>query len=377
MAHTKAPSRRLIVATSVVAALTQVGLGQSALLHETRRLFDTLELRPGMTVADIGAGRGELTIELARLIDPQGRTHATDINPERLDDIRAAAARERLAHVIVRADAEDVTNLPDSCCDAIVIRNVYHHFSDPSSMNRSVAAALEPGGRLAIIDFVPTAGPERPVGLPAIREGHGIRPETLTDEVASAGLSHVRTIPTSARDRTPARSGAACARHRAVGSPPAGRARIGLLRVFAGAGNAAGWIAGDGGKIATMDASPVSRAPGSGWMAPRFVVVMAIAGILVFRGGETIGMPWGALLVSLVGLATSPLLRPAVRFGRWTLTWAARRSRPASRAPRIATSRPTARSSTRTSRRAPPAAARAATGGRARGTGSPPRRAPR
>ena len=65
------------------------------------------------------------------------------------------------------AGAADRTNLPDGACDAIFMRNVYHHFAAPGPMSASLAAALKPGGRLAVVDFRPP-GAEAPT--PADRD---------------------------------------------------------------------------------------------------------------------------------------------------------------------------------------------------------------
>ena len=65
------------------------------------------------------------------------------------------------------AGAADRTNLPDGACDAIFMRNVYHHFAAPGPMSASLAAALKPGGRVAVVDFRPP-GAEAP--MPADRD---------------------------------------------------------------------------------------------------------------------------------------------------------------------------------------------------------------
>ena len=162
--------------------------------RQVDRLFELLELAPGMTVADVGAGSGPLTVLMAQRIGPEGRLYSTDIDQNRLKEIRAAVAKNHLQNVEVVEGAERATNLPDECCDAIFIRDVYHHFTDPASMDQSLAAALKPGGRLAIIDFEPRSGSELPAGVPANRGGHGIRPELLESEVTAAGLSKAETI---------------------------------------------------------------------------------------------------------------------------------------------------------------------------------------
>jgi len=174
-----------------IASLLVAGI--ATLLHaddraQADKLVELLALKAGMTIADVGAGSGEMTVLMAQRIGPAGTVYATDINPDRLKEIRAAAAQHDLKNVVVLEGAERTTNLPDACCDAIFIRDVYHHFSDPASMNRSLLAALKPGGRLAIIDFIPRKGSATPNGVPANRGGHGIAADLLQKEVAAAGF---------------------------------------------------------------------------------------------------------------------------------------------------------------------------------------------
>src|SRR5262249_59993320 len=83
------------------------------------------------------------------------------------------------------------TTLPAECWDGIFIRNVYHHFGDPPSMNASLLQSLRPGGRLAIIDFAPD-GPE--ATSPADRASgktHGVAAETVARELQQAGFEPV------------------------------------------------------------------------------------------------------------------------------------------------------------------------------------------
>jgi len=174
-------------------APTAAQLAQYA--DEARRLFDLLELKPGMTVAEVGAGRGEMTVEMSKRLGPSGRVYSTELDPVRLADIRNAISREKLTNVTVVEAGTRVSNLPAGCCDAIFMRDVYHHFTNPDEYDRSLAAALKPGGRLAVIDFEPVPGMAAPEGVPANRGGHGVTPEIIVDEMKTGGLSAVRTIP--------------------------------------------------------------------------------------------------------------------------------------------------------------------------------------
>src|SRR3954451_6563618 len=92
------------------------------------QLVEVLELKPGMTVADVGSGFGAMTVVLGHWIGP-GRVFATDITERALRQTREYVKMEELTNVTVIEGAESATNLPDACCDAIFLRNVYHHIT--------------------------------------------------------------------------------------------------------------------------------------------------------------------------------------------------------------------------------------------------------
>src|SRR5687767_13847794 len=92
--------------------------------RDAQRLIAALGIEPGMTVGEIGAGSGELTVLMAQHVGPAGRVYSTEINDQRLSEIRKAVAAAGLQNVTVLAAADDRTNLPDACCDAIFMRNV-------------------------------------------------------------------------------------------------------------------------------------------------------------------------------------------------------------------------------------------------------------
>ena len=135
-----------------------------------------------------------MSVVIAKWLGPGGRVYATDIGSEQLAEIRAAVAQEALSNVVVLEGAESSTNLPSECCDAIFLRDVYHHLTRPHEFDASLLAALKPGGRLAIMDFPPDPGSRIPAGVPADRGGHGIPPTILSTEITRAGFRHLRTM---------------------------------------------------------------------------------------------------------------------------------------------------------------------------------------
>jgi ubiquinone/menaquinone biosynthesis C-methylase UbiE len=208
-------SRRLrwwvVVGLSAVAGvvvLTAASLPYLPLIHgtttdEVERLAAWLDVHPGARVADVGAGDGTFAVALARRVGPSGRVYATELDDERLADIRRTVADARLSNVTVLAGAISGTNLPEACCDALFSRLVYHHLTDSAAINADILRALRPGGRLVIIDFEP-GGIMDWIGRPDTADrhgGHGTPKETVMQEVTRAGFQLVRG-PESWRGRT-------------------------------------------------------------------------------------------------------------------------------------------------------------------------------
>ncbi len=189
---------RSAVLTTLTLALSIALCAQSTRAGiETTLLFQSLELKQGQTVGEIGAGHGELTIDAARLVGPEGKVLSSELGERSIEQLRRALEPAGLSQITVIAGDPDKTNFPDGCCDAIFMRNVYHHFADPAAMNASIARSLKSGGRVAVIDFEPNRNrPE--AAKPADRarnESHGVTPPTVARELKEAGLEIVRTEP--------------------------------------------------------------------------------------------------------------------------------------------------------------------------------------
>jgi ubiquinone/menaquinone biosynthesis C-methylase UbiE len=153
---------------------------------ESQRLEEVLALAPGDIVADVGAGEGEWTLEMARRVGPSGRVFATEIDPDRIRQIRKAVAEAGVANVTVIEGTPEDTKLPHGCCDAILLRHVYHHITHPAPMSASLLQAVRPGGFVAVIDFNPlTRLLPVPDGVPANRRAHGMPIDVLIEEMTA------------------------------------------------------------------------------------------------------------------------------------------------------------------------------------------------
>ena len=186
----------LIVSSPALAQLPdarQVAQEREQAEKDVPKLVDVLRLRPGMTVADVGAGFGAMSVVLGRWIG-DGHVFATDIGQRQLQVIRDYVEKEGLKNVTVLEGAAAATNLPAACCDAIFMRDVYHHITAAEAFNKSLLASVKPGGYVAIIDFPPDPGSKLPAGVPANRGGHGVPAAVVVQELTAAGFAHLRTI---------------------------------------------------------------------------------------------------------------------------------------------------------------------------------------
>ncbi|MGE3513031.1 MAG: class I SAM-dependent methyltransferase [Vicinamibacterales bacterium] len=112
-----------------------------------------LDLKPGMTVADIGAGSGYMTVRLARLVGPEGKVYAADIQPQMIELLTKRLDREKVTNVIPVLGAIDDPRLPAESIDLMLLVDVYHEFSEPVKMLNGMRTALKPGGRLVLLEY--------------------------------------------------------------------------------------------------------------------------------------------------------------------------------------------------------------------------------
>ncbi|RJP31453.1 MAG: class I SAM-dependent methyltransferase [Phycisphaerales bacterium] len=152
--------------------------------RERERIADAVDLRPGMAVADVGAGTGLFTEPFARRVGPMGTVYAVDIAQEFLDLIERRAAEGGLGNVRTVLCPQDSVNLPENSVDRVFICDTYHHFEYPRSTMSSIYAALRPGGKCIIVDFKREPGVSRQWVLDHVRTG---RSEVI-EEVTAIGF---------------------------------------------------------------------------------------------------------------------------------------------------------------------------------------------
>jgi SAM-dependent methyltransferase len=121
--------------------------------EQPEKALDALNLKPGMVVADIGAGVGYMSLRMAKRVGPSGKVYANDLQPEMLAKLRETAAKAKIANVItVLGDVAD-PKLPANTMDLVLLVDVYHEFSAPQQMLRKIRDTLKPDGRLVLLEY--------------------------------------------------------------------------------------------------------------------------------------------------------------------------------------------------------------------------------
>jgi ubiquinone/menaquinone biosynthesis C-methylase UbiE len=153
--------------------------------EKPRELVAEMQLRPGMTVGDVGTGVGYMLPFLAAAVEPGGHLIAEDIFPDFLDKARAKAAKAGLTNVDFVLGSETDPKLPAGKVDAVLVLETYHHFDYPEKMLAGIARGLAPGGRLFIVDYY-----KRPGAMPGQDAMHHIRldVDAVVKEVEANGF---------------------------------------------------------------------------------------------------------------------------------------------------------------------------------------------
>jgi ubiquinone/menaquinone biosynthesis C-methylase UbiE len=145
------------------------------------------KLKPGLIVADIGAGTGLFTRLFAKEVSPGGKVFAVDIAPKFIDHIEKTCKEQGLKNVVGIVCRQDSVALPANSIDLAFICDTYHHFEFPYKTMASVHRALRPGGQVVLIDFRRIQGQSSAWVLNHVRAGQ----EVFTREILAAGFKKI------------------------------------------------------------------------------------------------------------------------------------------------------------------------------------------
>lgn len=175
-------------------AQTMHWLGAEWLIRDEREreercslMLTSLDVKPGMTVCDMGCGNGFYTVQLAKLVGAKGKVYAVDIQPEMLKFLGDRAKKAKVANRIepVLGELWD-PKLPEGKLDLILLVDVYHEFSHPEHMLEAMHKSLAPGGRVVLVEYR-GEDPEVP-----IKPEHKMTKEQIKKELLPSGFKLVK-----------------------------------------------------------------------------------------------------------------------------------------------------------------------------------------
>lgn len=121
--------------------------------EQTRKLLESLDLKDGEVVADVGAGSGYYTFPMAQRVGGKGKVYAVDIQPQMLDIIRKRMKLGKVSNVEPIKGTETDPKLPENSLDVILLVDVYHEFAYPYEMTEAMVKSLKPKGRIIFVEF--------------------------------------------------------------------------------------------------------------------------------------------------------------------------------------------------------------------------------
>ncbi len=149
-------------------------------LGEAEEVTELAGVKPGMSVADVGAGEGYYTVRLARMVGPKGRVLAEDILPDVRDSLSDRVQRESLDNVSVKLGTPDNPMLPVQSFDRVFLVHMYHEVESPYAFMWHLRDGVKPDGVVVVVDS------NRPV------KQHGIPPAQLKCEFAALNMAPVK-----------------------------------------------------------------------------------------------------------------------------------------------------------------------------------------
>lgn len=157
---------------------------------QREHIVEKLHLKPGMTVADVGAGTGLFTRLLAPAVGKEGKVYAVDIAKPFVDHVILSCHARGMTQVEGIICEPDDAKLPEGSCDLVFICDTYHHFEFPAKTMDSINKALKPGGQLVVLDFERIDGVSSDWIMGHVRAGK----EVFRSEIEAAGFELVEEL---------------------------------------------------------------------------------------------------------------------------------------------------------------------------------------
>lgn len=141
-------------------------------------------LKPGMSIADVGAGTGIYEPIFSKAVGPAGKVYAVDISKPLLAFIEKSMRQQGINNVTIVVGSDTATNLPANSVDVVFTSDVYHHFEYPQAVLADIRRVLKDGGQFIVVDYDRIPGVTPPARLEHVRTDK----KTVTAEVTQAGF---------------------------------------------------------------------------------------------------------------------------------------------------------------------------------------------
>lgn len=148
------------------------------------QVMDSMAVKVGMTIAEIGAGRGRYAVHMARRVGSVGKIYANDIDQKALDYLNLRCKRDKISNITTILGTVTDPKLPPGLMDLVYVINTYHHLDDPVALMKNISRALTSDGKLVIIEHDPTKIQEM--------GPHSTTPEKLIKQANEAGFEVVK-----------------------------------------------------------------------------------------------------------------------------------------------------------------------------------------
>lgn len=174
--------------------------------EQPQKALQALSLRPGLQVAEIGAGTGFYSLRIARRILPGGVVFANDIQPQMLELLRRKADAQQITNVRTIQGTETDPRLPEHALDIVLMVDVYHELAQSQAMLRNIAKDLKPDGELVLLEFrkedpnVPIR-PEHKMSVAEAKAELGAEGYILDHAVESLPMQHMLFFKLDRRQR--------------------------------------------------------------------------------------------------------------------------------------------------------------------------------
>lgn len=154
------------------------------------KIIEACEIKPGMIIADVGAGTGLFTRLLSKATGDEGKVYAVDIAENFIEHITDIAKKEGLTNVEGVVCKPDFVNLPPNSVDLVYICDTYHHFEFPYKTMASIHRALKPNGRVVLVEFAREEGKSSDWIMGHVRAGQPV----FTKEVTDSGFAQIKEV---------------------------------------------------------------------------------------------------------------------------------------------------------------------------------------